>query len=67
MRAGAESLYALFILVGAILALAVSDHELFKRYKRHGLLENVFYVAFPAGIVGARIWFVIGDWYRLCR
>ena len=56
--------YALFILAGAILALTVSDHEMFKLYKRHGLLENVFYVAFPAGIVGARIWFVIGDWYR---
>lgn len=56
--------YALFILAGALLALGLADHEMYKKYKRHGLLENVFYIAFPAGIVGARIWFVIGDWYR---
>lgn len=56
--------YALFILAGALLSLALSDHEMYKKYKRHGLLENVFYIAFPAGIIGARIWFVIGDWYR---
>ena len=56
--------YALFILAGALLSLALSDHEMYKKYKRHGMLESVFYVAFPAGIVGARIWFVIGDWYR---
>ncbi len=59
--------YALFILAGALLSLFLSDHEMYKRYKRHGLLENVFYVAFPAGIVGARIWFVIGDWYRFAN
>lgn len=56
--------YALFILAGALLSLFLSDHEMYKKYKRHGMLESVFYVAFPAGIVGARIWYVIGDWYR---
>lgn len=59
--------YALFILAGALLSLALSDHEMYKKYKRHGMLESVFYVAFPAGIVGARIWFVIGDWYRFAN
>ncbi len=56
--------YALFILGGALLVLAISDHEYYKKYGRHGILENVFYVAFPAGIVGARIWYVVGNWSK---
>lgn len=55
--------YALFILAGALVSYFLSDHEIYKKYKRHGLLENVFYVAFPAGIIGARIWYVIGEWH----
>ena len=54
--------YAIFILTGALLVLAITDHEFYKKYGRHGILENVFYVAFPAGIIGARIWYVIGEW-----
>lgn len=54
--------YAIFILSGALLVLAISDHEFYKKYGRHGILENVFYIAFPAGIVGARLWYVIGEW-----
>ncbi|OQC09836.1 MAG: Prolipoprotein diacylglyceryl transferase [Tenericutes bacterium ADurb.Bin087] len=54
--------YAIFILTGALLVLAITDHEFYKKYGRHGILENGFYVAFPAGIVGARIWYVIGEW-----
>lgn len=56
--------YALFILSGALLVLAISDHEFYKKYGKHGILENVFYVAFPAGIIGARIWYVIGEWHK---
>lgn len=56
--------YALFILTGALITYFISDHEFFKKYGRHGILENVFYVAFPAGIVGARIWFVIGEFNK---
>ncbi|MFA5486153.1 MAG: prolipoprotein diacylglyceryl transferase [Bacilli bacterium] len=54
--------YAIFILGGAILVYFISDHEFYKKYGRHGILENVFYVAFPAGIIGSRIWYVIGEW-----
>lgn len=54
--------YALFILGGAVLVYFISDHEFYKRYGRHGILENVFYIAFPAGIIGARLWYVIGEW-----
>ncbi len=56
--------YALFILGGALLVLKISDHEFYKKYGRHGILESVFYVAFPAGIIGARIWYVVGNWTR---
>lgn len=54
--------YALFIIGGAVLVLFISDHEFYKEYGRHGILENVFYIAFPAGIIGARLWYVIGEW-----
>lgn len=56
--------YALFIISGAILVYFICDHAFYKEYGRHGILENVFYVAFPAGIIGARIWYVIGNWTR---
>ncbi len=56
--------YALFILGGALLVLNISDHEYFKKYGRHGILESVFYVAFPAGIIGSRIWYVVGNWTK---
>lgn len=54
--------YALFILSGAIFVYVLSDHKLYKKYGKHGLLESTFYVAFPAGIIGARLWYVVGNW-----
>lgn len=54
--------YALFILSGAIFVYFLCDAYVFRKYGKHGILENLFYVAFPAGIVGARIWYVIGNW-----
>ncbi|MCH3977172.1 MAG: prolipoprotein diacylglyceryl transferase [Bacilli bacterium] len=56
--------YALFILSGAILVYFICDHYFYIEYGKHGLIENLFYIAFPAGIVGARLWYVIGNWYR---
>jgi phosphatidylglycerol:prolipoprotein diacylglycerol transferase len=56
--------YALFILGGAILVYFICDHYFYIEYGKHGLIENLFYIAFPAGIVGARLWYVIGNWYR---
>lgn len=53
--------YALFILGGAVLVYFICDHRLYREYGQHGLLESTFLVALPAGIVGARIWFVIID------
>ena len=61
--AGANiTFYALCILSGGIYAYLLSDHAMYKQYGKHGLLESTFLVAFPAGIIGARIFYVIGNW-----
>lgn len=54
--------YALFILSGALLVYALCDHYLYKEYGKHGTLDLTFITAFPAGIVGARIFYVVGEW-----
>ena len=54
--------YAICILSGAVLVYFICDHRMYKEYGRHGILESTFFVAFPAGIVGARIGYVIGEW-----
>ena len=56
--------YAICILSGAILVYFICDHYMYKEYGRHGTLESTFIVAFPAGIIGARIWYVIGNWTK---
>lgn len=49
--------YATFILVGALLALALSEWRVKQRgYNPHDI-ENLFLVAFPMGLVGARVWY----------
>lgn len=53
--------YAICILSGAILVYFMCDHFMYKEYGKHGILESTFYVAFPAGIIGARIWYCIGE------
>jgi phosphatidylglycerol:prolipoprotein diacylglycerol transferase len=37
---------------------------MYKEYGKHGTLESTFFIAFPAGIVGARIAYVIGNWSK---
>ena len=56
--------YALCILSGAILVYFICDHYMYKEYGQHGTLESTFFVAFPAGIIGARIWYVVGNWAK---
>jgi len=56
--------YALCILGGAILVYFVCDHRFYVEYGKHGILESTFLIAFPAGIIGARIGYVIGNWNR---
>lgn len=56
--------YALCILSGAILVYFLCDHYMYQEYGEHGTLESTFFVAFPAGILGARIWYVVGNWSK---
>ena len=56
--------YALCILSGAILVYFICDHYMYKEYGRHGTLESTFFVAFPAGIIGGRVAYVIGNWSK---
>ena len=49
--------YAICILSGAVLVYFICDHKFYKIYGKHGMLESVFLTAFPAGIIGARLWF----------
>ena len=54
--------YALFILAGALLALVISNYRAYKEGYDATFFSMVFLVAFPCGIIGARIWFVIASW-----
>ena len=54
--------YALCIVSGAVLVYFMCDHFAYKKWGKHGLLESTFFVAFPSGIIGARIFYVIGNW-----
>lgn len=54
--------YAICILSGAILVYFICDHRFYKEYGKHGILESTFFIAFPSGIIGARIGYVLGEW-----
>ena len=54
--------YAIFILSGAFLAYTLTEREFIKLGKKKGFIEDVFIIAFPAGILGARLWYVWGQW-----
>ena len=53
--------YAIFILSGACLVFALCDHLIYKNYGKHGLVTTCFFIAFPSGVIGARIWYVLLD------
>ncbi len=54
--------YALCIISGAIYAYLYIDHKLYLEWGKHGIGESTFLVAFPAGILGARVFYVLGMW-----
>lgn len=56
--------YAMAILSGAVFVYFLADHKMYLQYGKHGLLESTFLVAFPAGIIGARVGYVIGNWFE---
>lgn len=51
--------YGVIIVCGAGVSYFVSDHYFFKKYQKHGILDTLLLVAFPAGIIGARLWYCI--------
>lgn len=53
--------YAVFILSGALMVFALCDHHIYQHYKYHGLVTTTFFIAFPMGLVGARLWYCILD------
>jgi len=63
--------YALCILAGAVTVYFLCDHKFYIQYGKHGILESTFLVAFPAGIIGSRIFYCIGvgmpiqNWWRI--
>ena len=58
--------YGVLIVGGAVLAYKMSDHNFYKKFGKHGILDSVFLLAFPAGIIGARIGYVVGNWDVEC-
>ena len=51
--------YGILIVSGALLCYAITDHMLYKKYKKHGLIDTLFIVAFLFGILGARLWYCL--------
>lgn len=54
--------YAVIIITGALLALASSNYRCKKRGFPGDSFDTPFIWAFPGGIIGARIWYVIATW-----
>jgi phosphatidylglycerol:prolipoprotein diacylglycerol transferase len=58
------SWYSIFVLTGAIVAYLISKYfykkdELSKTHP--DLLESLFLIAFPCGLLGARIWYIVSE------
>lgn len=54
--------YGVIILFGVLVSYWVCDHAFYKEFHKHGILDTLVLIAFPAGIIGARIWYVVGNW-----
>lgn len=61
---GGITWYAMSYLVGALLALALSSYRAYKDGYPKDFFINLFFFAFPMGILGGRIWYVIASWHE---
>ena len=61
--------YGIVIVTGALICYAITDHEMYKKFKKHGLIDSLFIAVFLIGILGARLWFclVLEPEYYLSR
>ena len=51
--------YGVIIVSGALLCYGITDHETYKKFGKHGLIDTLFIVAFLFGIAGARLWYCL--------
>ena len=54
--------YAICILSGALYVFFICDNKMYWLYGKLGILESTLLVSLPAGIIGARLWYVVGNW-----
>lgn len=55
--------YGVIMICGALISYFVSDHQFYKKYHKHGLLDGTLIVGFLSGVIGARVWYVVGNWH----
>ena len=48
--------YGIIIVGGALISYFVVDHHVYAKFGKHGLIDTLFLVAFPMGLIGARLW-----------
>lgn len=51
--------YGIVIVAGAVIVYFVVDHKVYQKYQKHGLIDTLFLVVFPMGIVGGRLWYCL--------
>lgn len=56
--------YAIVILSGAFISYAVGNHLMYKKYKKKDVYGSTLLVGFASGVIGARIWYVVGNFER---
>ena len=56
--------YAICILIGALTTWSIAQEKARDEGYSRSIFETIFYLAFPAGIIGARAWWVISEWNR---
>lgn len=56
---GGIKFYGIIIVCGALICYFITDHEAYKKYGDHGLIDTLFIVAFLAGVIGARLWYCL--------
>ena len=59
--------YGLIIVSGVFVVYFVCDRQFYVKYHKHNILDNMAIIAFPCGIIGARIWYVVGNWDRMFK
>lgn len=54
--------YGVIMVFSAIVVYWICDHRFYQEFHKHGILDTPLLICFPAGVIGARIGYVIGNW-----